>query len=241
MEPLDGRAARGRCWMSPRLFGGCRGAPGRCPGVGGAGCPPGRPCRSRAPFPLPFVGISGLLQPPPSRCRSHGNGFGCTPGPAAPQGPSADPPPPPPWGSVSPKCPPRALGDGALWGSVGHPKMGAVLGEGAHPVLGMQPPLSPVGEGMPNSPRGGGTAPRAGHPGISSSEEECGHGQARRTRPWLPAQLVCPRGWHRDGTGMVAGGQAGHSHLHGAAASGRAAVPAQTRPWGLSVPLIIQI
>lgn len=26
--------------------------------------PRGRPCRSRAPFPLPFVSISGLLQTP---------------------------------------------------------------------------------------------------------------------------------------------------------------------------------
>lgn len=34
------------------------------PGGGVPAVPYGHPCRSRAPFPLPFVSILGLLQPP---------------------------------------------------------------------------------------------------------------------------------------------------------------------------------
>lgn len=66
---LDGRGVRGCCGIRvvldepPDSLGAAEGllAGGM---VGGLVAPPGRPCRSRAPFPLPFVSISGLLQPP---------------------------------------------------------------------------------------------------------------------------------------------------------------------------------
>lgn len=70
MGLLDGRGARdwrgiGAVLAEPPAFlGAAEGALAAGMEGGVLAAPHGRPCRSRAPFPLPFVSISGLLQPP---------------------------------------------------------------------------------------------------------------------------------------------------------------------------------
>lgn len=138
----------GEGWASRahRLFGSCRGGLGCGSWVGVPTAPHGRPCRSRAPFPLPFVSISGLLQPPL---------------------PTATEPLPFPWEQVRmyprpplrPRDPMQTLGPPcshlglrlpkmaslrpwATRDSVGHPKMGAGLAwRWPHPALGKADPF----------------------------------------------------------------------------------------------------
>lgn len=57
-------AGSGRVSCTRHLLGSCRGGLGCRPWLGVLAAPHGHPCRSWAPFPLPFVSISGLLQPP---------------------------------------------------------------------------------------------------------------------------------------------------------------------------------
>lgn len=201
---------------------------------GGAGC---TPAAAGLPSPSPLSASRGccshLFPPPPSRCRSHGNRFGCTPVPRCAPGPPAHPGASP-LGALSPRNAfPWAMGDWGLWVSVGHPKMGAVLGwgGGTHPALGMPPPSVPIGE---PSCQGGGTALRAGHPGGLARISLLRGAWAWRG---LPAQLISPRGWHRDGGRRARRAQP----LAWGWSVWQSSCPCADEAVGLSVPLIIQI
>lgn len=250
----------GEGWASRahRLFGSCRGGLGCGSWVGVPTAPHGRPCRSRAPFPLPFVSISGLLQPPL---------------------PTATEPLPFPWEQVRmyprpplrPRDPMQTLGPPcshlglrlpkmaslrpwATRDSVGHPKMGAGLAwRWPHPALGKADPFCspPPHPGVAQaahppwschpSSRGGGTVLRAADPDVLAPVPTLRGGWARGSgedggRGCQPSSIP-PQGWYGDG-----GCRAGRTEpLEWGQGVWQSSCPCTEEACGLSVPLIMQI
>jgi len=224
----------------------------------GGGCwlhPASAPAAARLPSPSPLSASRGccsrLFPPPPSRCRFHGNRLGCTPVPRCAPGTCHRPrlclPPPLPLGAPSPQNGfPWAVGNGV--GVVGHPKMGAGLAwRWPHPALEESGTLLSSQRGPSHRPamellpspffQEGWHCPPCcgpGHPGTHShAPRRVGTGKQGGRQPWLPAGLHpspgMAWGWHGDDMGMVAAVLAGQSRWCVAGASGRTAVPAQTR------------